>query len=103
MSDPTPNGDVSPSGAPPSDPTPTGQPTYEIPQPPARKILPKSFGFMHNGTFIQGTFYQEGHQANCLGLYGDKEYQDLNSLVTLGNFGAASQDIVSKIQGYFRP
>lgn len=64
------------------------------------KPLPRSCGFIYNDTFIQCTVMHIPNQPTqeLVGLYGDKEFQNVNELATLA--GPDAPQIIDKIRKF---
>lgn len=49
--------------------------------------LPRAFGLLESGVFVQGTPYQAGQgKLSAAGVYGDRPFEDLNQLAALAEW-----------------
>ena len=65
-----------------------------------RHYLPRAFGLLESGVFVQGTAYQAGQgQLNAEGTFGDRAYDSLSELVTIAGWDqSVAQAFVARLQ-----
>lgn len=65
------------------------------------KPRPRSFGFVFEGIFIQGTVMDAKDKHEVAGLWGEQQYESLTELATISKYSSEQmQKVIDKITNF---